>query len=102
MENKEKVTKYEFRKSITAFCPLGDRGYLASITAEVYPDDVIADFIDIDKAILDLEGKPLTGEAMAGEVYKILKDTYKTDKIRVAVDGYTNAHLSVIIHKDGF
>ena len=101
MENTYKVTKYEFHKNVTAFCPLGNRSYLAKISAVVFPEDVIADFIDIDKAILALEGQPLTGEAMADAVFQILKDAYQTDKIKVAVDGVTNAHLPVVVYKEG-
>lgn len=102
MKNEHKVTKYEFQKSITAFCPLGNKGYLANIEAVVLPSDEIADFLDVDKAISELEGKTLTGEAMADAVYQILKEAYQTDKIRVSVDGVTNAHLPVIIYKEGF
>ena len=102
MENNYKITRYKFSKEITAFCPLGSRSYLAKIEAEVYPDNIIADFIDIDTALLELEGEPLTGEAMADAVFQVLKNAYKTDKIRVMVDGITNAHLPVIIYKEGF
>lgn len=102
MKNKYSITKYKFLKDITAFCPLGNKHYLAKIEAEVYPDETIADFIDIDNAIKALEGQSLTGEAMADAVYQILKDAYKTDKIKVSVDGVTNAHLPVIIYKVGF
>ena len=102
MENTYGVTTYTFQRNITAFCPLGNRNYLAKIEAEVYPSNIIADFIDIDKALLGLEGQPLTGEAMADAVFQILKDAYQTEKIKVAVDGVTNAHLPVIIYKEGF
>ena len=101
MKNKYGVTKYKFQKSFTAFCPLGNRHYLAKIEAEVFPDETIADFLDIDKAFSELEGKQLTGEAIADAVFQILKDAYKTDRIRVAVDGVTTAHLPVIIYKEG-
>lgn len=101
MKNDYKVTKYAFSKSITAFCPLGKKGYLAKIEAEVYPKDEIEDFIVIDKAISALEGQSLTGEAMADAVFQILKNAYKTNNIKVAVDGVTNAHLPVVIYKEG-
>lgn len=96
--NKEKISNIAFERTISPFCPLGNDYYTADIHAEFVPYKYYPDYIEVDKAIQELNGKSLTIEQLADKVYRILND-YGPDYISVEIYAESNKHFPVLVTK---
>lgn len=73
------VNEIEMTITARAFCPLGKDGYTNNFTILFLPNEVIPDYLDIEKWVNEniIESQVLTIEDSVSVIFKYLNDTYK-------------------------
>lgn len=93
-ENEHGISNMNFTAPVTVFCPLGPNYYRAAVTCEIELDAFIVDFIDLENYFKkELNGKELTTEALAGEVFAALEKAYAPKSITVKV--HSDSHFPI-------
>lgn len=99
--NEQGITQIQFDKNIIMYCPMGEGHYLAKIKVEFAPNDIIMDYLDIDKFFKKLEGQKLIIENTVNEVFmELLK--YEPIRLKVTVTAESNVHLPVTVIKEKY
>lgn len=98
--NEEHISQIIFRKSAITFCPIADGYNHNHFTISIRPDNILLDYQDIDKYFNTLEGKPLTIEAVTGQVFRYLWDNYSPKYLQVCNDAESNLHMNVQVIKE--
>lgn len=97
-ENKQGITDITMEKKIHNFCTIGKDWYTNNIDMYIEPDKLIPDYIEIDEALKELEGKELIIEDVVAAVVEILKE-YEPSYIRVVSKVNDATHLPVTVEK---
>lgn len=100
IENRPGITKIEFTKKISMFCPLGNDYYTADITVTFVPDNIIMDYCDVDKFLNEMGGEHLIIEDAVSKIYTHISDNYKPAKLKVVIDAQSNVHFPVKVEKE--
>lgn len=98
MENKQKISKIEFQRTIYPFCPLGEDRYSAKVFVTFIPGNLLFDFIEVDREIQKLSQNDLMAEDVAEKVSQIMNQ-YNPKDVKVRVDIESNTHFPVSIYK---
>lgn len=93
-KNDYNITKIKMNKKIHNLCTIGQDWFTNDIEIEFIPKDIIPDYIEIDKAIQDLEAKELVIEEVVNNILNELKK-YEPSYIRVTSKVNDATHLPV-------
>lgn len=95
--NEHGIDRMEFNAPVTAFCPLGNNYYRATVSCEIQLNKKIVDFIDLEDYFKkELNGKSLITEALADEVFNTLTEAYEPLFLRVKVHSDSHFPIDVI------
>lgn len=94
--NTQDIDTIQYEKSIIAFCPIGQRDYVANIRISMNPGRTIPDYLEVDAAIEELRGKRLLIEDCAQKTREIIA-RYKPDYASISVKATHAGHSDVIV-----
>lgn len=96
--NTEGIEKLEFTVKVSVFCPLGGTYSTMMVECEVELGDTYIDMLDLEHYFAkELNGQPLTQEALTAEVYATLKREFNSPFVCVRAHG--SAHLDAYTTK---
>lgn len=72
IENTYDLDMIETSHKIHAYCPIGQATYTGKINIQFTPDKVIPDYIELDKAIKELNDTKLLIEDMVNKICEII------------------------------
>lgn len=98
IENKEKISYINFKRTVQPYCPLGNDYYSAEIDVDFYPDQYYMDYCEVDEKIQSFGGMELTIEELINEVYNLLLE-FNPKNLDVSVYGNSNKHFPVHVRK---
>ena len=94
--NTQGIDSIQYEKSILAFCPIGQRDYVANIRVTIDPGRTIPDYLELDAEIEKLRGQTLLVEDCAAKVRDIIAQ-YKPIYANVSVKATHAGHSDVIV-----
>ena len=89
----------EMNKTITPFCPMGNKEYTANLNITFKPDEVVPDYIEVTEFLNSLSGKSLIIEDLVVEVINYFKEDYDPQVVRVIIEASSEVHLPVKVSK---
>lgn len=101
MQNTHRISRISFKKDLTAFCPLGQQEYTATVTVEVHPEGSIPDFCELDRQLDEVTGD-LIIEEMVSKVYSVCAKAFGHAPLCVSADVPQGKHFPVTVTKGGF
>ena len=96
-KNTMHVNEIEMKIVARSYCPLGQDGYTNRFTVLFSPNEVIPDYIDVEKWVQKniTESSVLTIEDSVSLLYNYLNDTYKPMFLTITSEVDDAAHFPV-------
>lgn len=96
-ENKEGIMETNFQKEVTCYCPLGGNFRTMNVVCNMKLGDYYCDMLDLEEYLAkDLNGKEMTAEQLADDVFATLVVNYEPRHLRVEVKSHTHLPIDVI------
>lgn len=99
IENVDSIDRIEFSKNITLYCPLGYGYYLAKVSVDITPDEILMDYLDIEEFFKSMEGQEFIIEEAVAKIHDFLKTHYRPLAVIVKVTAESNVHFPVTVTK---
>lgn len=93
-ENKFNISEIRMRRRLHNLCTIGQDWFTSNLEIVLVPNEIIPDYIEVDKSIQKLEGKELVIEEIVNYILEDLKG-YKPSYIRVTSKVDDAMHLPV-------
>lgn len=93
-ENKFNISEIRMRRRLHNLCTIGQDWFTSNLEIVLVPNEIIPDYIEVDKSIQKLEGKELVIEEIVNYILEDLKE-YKPSYIRVTSKVDDATHLPV-------
>ncbi len=97
-ENTMGIDKIKMRKKLHNLCTIGQDWYTSNVEITFVPYKVIPDYMEIDKALDEIDEKELVVEEVVSEIVDILKK-YNPQYIKVTNNVDDAKHLPVEVTK---
>lgn len=98
-KNDMKINEIKMKKRIHNFCTIGKDWYTSNLSIVFQPDEIIPDYIEVEKAMDEIDKKELVIEEVVAQVTDILRE-YEPKYIKVTNSVDDAKHLSVEVTKE--
>ena len=93
-ENNYNISEIRMSKKLHNLCTIGQDWFTNNIEIEMYPNEIIPDYIEVDKMLDTFEGKEMVIEEVVNGILENLKE-YKPKYISVISRVNDAQHLAV-------
>lgn len=98
MKNEYKVKEIIINERIRCYCPLGKDWYSGDLEAQIFVDEEIPDYLDVDNFIKnEIDGKAYIIEETAHMFYEYLMNTLHPVSLHVTATVKDATHAPVVI-----
>ena len=102
IENTQGITQIIYRTKTRNYCPIGKDWYTSNIQAQIEPDNIIPDYIDLDKFVAEqINQKEMIIEDVVNALYNHISAEYKPKSLTVTIHVDDAAHSEVVVSKAG-
>ena len=99
-KNEQKITKIVMHGVSHNFCPLGQANYTNRFTMEFYPDDLIADYLEVEEFIKsEINDKDLIIEDAISLLFNYLVETFEPKGLKVSSLVLDAKHPEVLVER---
>ena len=100
-KNEQGITKIKFTQNAQCFCPLGNDWYTNQFTVEIVPNELLADYVDVEKFIRkEISGKTLILEEAVSTLFNYIQTEIKPKYLKVSSYGADAVHFPVTVTKE--
>lgn len=102
IENTQGITQIIYKAKTKNYCPIGRDWYTSNIQAQIEPDNIIPDYIDLDKFVAEqINQKEMIIEDVVNTLYNHISAKYKPKSLTITIKVDDAAHSEVVVSKAG-
>ena len=100
-KNEQGITKIKFTQNAQCFCPLGNDWYTNQFTVEIVPNELLADYVDVEKFIRnEIAGKSFILEDAVSTLFNYIHEQVEPKYLKVSSYGDDAVHFPVTVTKE--